>query len=86
MPPRITERGLHGAPTLVQNVETLAHLALIARHGPALVPRGRHRGRAGLDARAPSAAPTAAPRIIEVPLGMPLQDLLGDAASRTRRC
>ena len=74
-PPRVTERGLFNAPTLVQNVETLAHLALIARSGPRWF-RG-----VGTEEEPGSMLTTVRghdgrPRISEVPLGIPLKTLL----------
>ncbi len=80
MPPRVTERGLGGVPTLVQNVETLAHLALIARHGPRWfrqVGTQREPGSMLCTIRRPDGTP----RIAEVPLGIPLRDLLGPVPS-----
>jgi NADH:ubiquinone oxidoreductase subunit F (NADH-binding) len=75
-PPRVFERGVGGAPTLVQNVETLAHIALIARFGP-----GWFRA-VGTDAEPGSMLCTVhhadgTSRVVEVALGTPLSSLLG---------
>jgi len=75
VPPRPFERGVGKRPTLVDNVETLAHLALIARYGPAWF---RSQG-------APDAPGTtlvtlsgalADPGVFEVDLGTPLRDVI----------
>jgi NADH:ubiquinone oxidoreductase subunit F (NADH-binding) len=73
---RVTERGIGGAPTLVQNVETLAHVALIARFGAAWFRE------LGTVAEPGSMLVTAhradgARMISEIPVGASLADVLG---------
>lgn len=69
------EHGMNGRPTLVQNAETLAHLALIARHGGQwFADRG--------DPQAPGTTlvsvggSVAYPGVIEVPTGTPVDEIL----------
>lgn len=85
---RVTERGVGGRPTLVQNVETLAHLALIARYGPAWY---RSRGTthqpgtflATITGTVTGADIIARPGVYEVPYGIRLGNLLDAAGGPT---
>jgi NADH:ubiquinone oxidoreductase subunit F (NADH-binding) len=74
-PPRPFERGVGGLPTLVQNVETLANLALIARFGPrwfrALgTPEEPGTALVTLDGA------VSRPGIYEIPIGLPFSQLV----------
>jgi NADH:ubiquinone oxidoreductase subunit F (NADH-binding) len=78
VPPRPSDKGVRRQPTLVLNVETLAHLALIARYGAAWFRS------VGPDASPGSALITVTgavgrPGVREIPLGTPLGEVL-------RRC
>jgi len=66
-PPRPYERGVGGRPTLVQNVETLAQVGLIARHGDAWF-RGSGDGAGGTTLVTVSAGASWG-RVLEVPRG-----------------
>jgi NADH:ubiquinone oxidoreductase subunit F (NADH-binding) len=69
------ERGVRHRPTLVQNVETLAHLALVVRHGASWF---RQLGTAETPGSAlvTLSGAVCAPGVYEIEHGMPLGDLL----------
>jgi NADH:ubiquinone oxidoreductase subunit F (NADH-binding) len=84
VPPRPFERGVRNRPTLICNVETLAHMALIARHGADWF-------RAIGSASQPGSAlvtiggAVARPGVYEIVFGSPLSDLLKRAGGVTER-
>ena len=74
-PPRPAERGLRRRPTLVQNPETLAHVALIARHGPAWFRQAGTHDHPGSALVTVSGA-VRLPGVLEIPCGAPLGSVL----------
>jgi NADH:ubiquinone oxidoreductase subunit F (NADH-binding) len=81
-PPRPFERGVRGRPTLVCNVETLAHLALIARYGSSWFRELGTPEQPG-SALVTLAGPVAQPGVYEVEHGSPLSALLDVADGLT---
>lgn len=78
VPPRPFESGVDGLPTLVQNVETLAHVALIARYGAQWFRDCGTANAPGTTLLTLSGA-VVRPGVVEVRNGARLGDVLGDA-------
>lgn len=77
-PPRPFQRGVDGRPTLVDNVETMAHLAQILRFGPDWFRQLGTEDEPGSALITLSGA-VARPGVYEVPMGVPLADLISGA-------
>jgi NADH:ubiquinone oxidoreductase subunit F (NADH-binding) len=73
-PPRPAQEGYRKRPTLMQNVETLAHIALIARHGASWFRELGTADRPGTTLVTISGA-VEAPGVYEVASGLPLAEL-----------
>ena len=82
-PPRSHERGVGRRPTLVHNAETLAHVALIARHGPAWF-RGAGTCEEPGTVLVTVSGAVAAPGVLESAPGMPVALLLDRAGGAAR--
>jgi NADH:ubiquinone oxidoreductase subunit F (NADH-binding) len=81
-PPRMSASGVAGRPTLVQNVETLAHVALIARFGAEWYRSiGRH-GAVG-SALVTITGAVGQPGVREIELGTTLGELVAEAGGLT---
>ena len=81
-PPSTHERGVDGAPTLVQNVETLAHVGLIARYGDGWYRSTGRRGAAGT-VLATLAGGVKHPGVVEVEAGTTVQEAVAMAGGVT---
>ena len=81
--PKPFERGVNRRPTLVQNVETLAHLGLIARHGAAWFRETGTDGDPGSTLVTLSGAVSAS-GVYEIEHGAPLAELLQSAGADRR--